>query len=68
MKNTIDIYMHWRCIYIYRWAEHIKLHIIMERLYGGTNLICMIVEPFIHDSEECYIYVGDIYICGIDCM
>ena len=40
----------------------------MERLYGGKNLICMIVEPFIHDSEESYIYVGDIYICGIDCM
>ena len=40
----------------------------MERLYGGTNLICMIVEPYIHDNEEWYIYVGDIYICDIDCM
>ena len=66
MKNTIYIYT--LEMYIYIWVEHRKLHIIMERLYGGTSLICMIVEPYIHDNEEWYIYVGDIYICDINCM
>ena len=40
----------------------------MEILYGGTNLRCMIVEPYKHDNEEWDIYVRDIYICDIDCM
>ena len=34
----------------------------MERLYGGTNLICMIVEPYIHDHEEWDIYMLEAYI------
>ena len=58
----INIYICWRCIYIYIYiytqVVHVRLHIINGKLCGEPNLIYIMVEPYIHDIEELYIYIG----------
>jgi len=50
-------------IYIYIRVVHVRLHIINGKLCGEPNLIYIMVEPYIHDIEELYIYI---YIYGLE--
>ena len=49
MKNTIHIYMYILEMYIYAYEQNIEVTYNHGKLYGETNLICITVEPYIHD-------------------
>ena len=53
----INIYIYMLEIYIYIRVVHVRLHIINGKLCGEPNLIYIMVEPYIHDIKELYIYI-----------